>query len=101
MTDDEIVSIRHMVEDVDMSIAFYTNLLGFELVTEASPAFADLKRGNLRIHLAGPRSLGDVPRSTPVHRASATGVGSSSSSRTSTPMSHGPATLAQTSRATS
>jgi catechol 2,3-dioxygenase-like lactoylglutathione lyase family enzyme len=56
MPHDEIVNVRYMVDDVDESIAFYTNLLGFELLTSASPAFADVKRGNLRLLLAGPAS---------------------------------------------
>ena len=56
MLNDEIVNVRYMVHDVDESIAFYTQHLGFELLTSASPAFADVKRGNLRLLLAGPQS---------------------------------------------
>ena len=56
MPNDETVNVRYMVDDVDESIAFYTKLLGFELLTSASPAFADVKRGNLRLLLAGPAS---------------------------------------------
>lgn len=56
MRPDEIVSVRYMVNDVDHSIAFYTKLLGFELLTSAAPAFADVQRGNLRLLLAGPTS---------------------------------------------
>jgi catechol 2,3-dioxygenase-like lactoylglutathione lyase family enzyme len=56
MQNDEIVSVRYMVADVDESIAFYTKVLGFELLTSAPPAFADVKRGNLRLLLAGPAS---------------------------------------------
>jgi predicted enzyme related to lactoylglutathione lyase len=56
MPNDEIVSVRYMVDDVEESIAFYTKLLGFELLTSASPAFADVKRGNLRLLLSGPKS---------------------------------------------
>ena len=52
----EIVSVRYMVHDVEESIAFYTRLLGFEVLTNAAPAFADVKRGNLRLLLSGPRS---------------------------------------------
>jgi catechol 2,3-dioxygenase-like lactoylglutathione lyase family enzyme len=50
-----------MVEDVDESIAFYTEMLGFELLTSAAPAFADVKRGNLRLLLAGPASSAGRP----------------------------------------
>ncbi len=56
MPTDEIINVRYMVDDVEESIAFYTKLLGFELLTSASPAFADVKRGNLRLLLSGPRS---------------------------------------------
>jgi catechol 2,3-dioxygenase-like lactoylglutathione lyase family enzyme len=61
MTNDEIVNVRYMVDDVDESIAFYTKHLGFELLTSAAPAFADVKRGNLRLLLAGPRSSAGRP----------------------------------------
>ena len=56
MPNDETVNVRYMVDDVDEAIAFYTQQLGFELLTSASPAFADVKRGNLRLLLAGPKS---------------------------------------------
>ena len=56
MPDDEVVNVRYMVDDVDASIAFYTTLLGFEVLTNAAPAFADVKRGNLRLLLSGPAS---------------------------------------------
>jgi catechol 2,3-dioxygenase-like lactoylglutathione lyase family enzyme len=61
MPNDEIVNVRYMVDDVDAAIAFYSELLGFELLTSASPAFADVKRGNLRLLLAGPGSSAGRP----------------------------------------
>ena len=61
MPNDEIVSVRYMVDDVEASIDFYTRLLGFELLTSAAPAFADVKRGNLRLLLAGPKSSAGRP----------------------------------------
>jgi catechol 2,3-dioxygenase-like lactoylglutathione lyase family enzyme len=61
MPTNEIVNVRYMVNDVDESIAFYTELLGFELLTNAAPAFADVKRGNLRLLLAGPTSSAGRP----------------------------------------
>ena len=45
----------------EASIDFYTQLLGFELLTSAVPAFADVKRGNLRLLLAGPKSSAGRP----------------------------------------
>lgn len=61
MRNDESVNVRYMVDDVDEAIAFYTKLLGFELLTSAVPAFADVKRGNLRLLLAGPTSSAGRP----------------------------------------
>ena len=56
MENDDTVNVRYMVTDVEASIAFYTDVLGFEILTSAAPAFADVKRGNLRLLLSGPAS---------------------------------------------
>jgi catechol 2,3-dioxygenase-like lactoylglutathione lyase family enzyme len=61
MRNDETVNVRYMVDDVDESLAFYTTVLGFEVLTSAPPAFADVKRGNLRLLLAGPTSSAGRP----------------------------------------
>jgi catechol 2,3-dioxygenase-like lactoylglutathione lyase family enzyme len=61
MRNDETVNVRYMVDDVDDAIAFCTQLLGFELLTSASPAFADVKRRNLRLLVAGPTSSAGRP----------------------------------------
>jgi catechol 2,3-dioxygenase-like lactoylglutathione lyase family enzyme len=61
MRDDEIVSVRYLVDDVQASIDFYTDLLEFEILTAAAPAFADVKRGNLRLLLSGPTSSAGRP----------------------------------------
>ena len=61
MPNDETINVRYMVDDVEESIAFYTELLGFELLTSAAPAFADVKRGNLRLLLSGPKSSAGRP----------------------------------------
>jgi catechol 2,3-dioxygenase-like lactoylglutathione lyase family enzyme len=61
MPNDEIVNVRYMVSDVQESIDFYTKMLEFELLTNAAPAFADVKRGNLRLLLAGPKSSAGRP----------------------------------------
>jgi catechol 2,3-dioxygenase-like lactoylglutathione lyase family enzyme len=61
MSTDETVSVRYMVADVEKSIAFYTDLLGFEVLTNFPPAFADVKRGNLRLLLSGPKSSAGRP----------------------------------------
>ena len=61
MPNDEVVNVRYMVNDVQESIDFYTTLLGFEVLTNFAPAFADVKRGNLRLLLAGPKSSAGRP----------------------------------------
>jgi len=57
----EMVNVRYMVDDVDEAIAFYTKVLGFELIANPAPAFAEVKRGNLRLLLAGPDSSAGRP----------------------------------------
>jgi catechol 2,3-dioxygenase-like lactoylglutathione lyase family enzyme len=61
MPDEKTVNVRYMVDDVDQAIAFYTGLLGFEVLNNFSPAFADVRRGNLRLLLAGPSSSAGRP----------------------------------------
>ena len=61
MSTDETVSVRYMVDDVEKSVAFYTDLLGFEVLTSFPPAFADVQRGNLRLLLSGPKSSAGRP----------------------------------------
>lgn len=56
MTPDETVNVRYLVHDVEEALAFYRRHFGFETVTEALPAFADVRRGNLRLLLSGPLS---------------------------------------------
>jgi predicted enzyme related to lactoylglutathione lyase len=50
------VNVRYMVEDVEKSIAFYTTLLGFSLISNMAPACADVSRGDLRLLLSGATS---------------------------------------------
>lgn len=57
----ETVNVRYMVDDVEKAAAFYTTLFGFEVLTTAGPAFADVKRGNLRLLLSGPSSSAGRP----------------------------------------
>lgn len=61
MATDEQVSVRYMVDDVDESIDFYTRHFGFDLGQNASPAFAEVLRGRLRLLLAGPESSAGRP----------------------------------------
>jgi len=55
------VNVRYMVRDTKEAIAFYTTQLGFTLISDQSPAFADVKLGDLRLLLAGPKSSAGRP----------------------------------------
>src|SRR3954469_5648106 len=55
-TDDGTVSVRYLVDDVAATLDFYTTHLGFTPITTFLPAFADIRRGNLRLLLSGPAS---------------------------------------------
>jgi len=57
----ETVNVRYMVDDVEASIAFYVSHLGFELISSAAPAFADVRRGALRLLLSGLASSAGRP----------------------------------------
>jgi len=58
---DAFVNVRYMVDDVEAAIAWYTQHLGFEVISSAAPAFADVKRGSLRLLLSGPKSSAGRP----------------------------------------
>ncbi|CFX57377.1 conserved protein of unknown function [Candidatus Filomicrobium marinum] len=55
------VNVRYIVADVEAAIEWYTNHLGFELLTNMAPAFADVRRGALRLLLSGPTSSAGRP----------------------------------------
>ena len=52
------VGVRYIVHDVPAAVAFYTGLLGFVLDKDASPAFAAVSRGGVRLLLSGEGSSG-------------------------------------------
>jgi len=52
----EFVNVRYMVNDVEAAVAWYTQHLGFKLLSNQAPAFADVARGALRLLLSGPTS---------------------------------------------
>jgi catechol 2,3-dioxygenase-like lactoylglutathione lyase family enzyme len=58
---ESLVNVRHLVDDVDVAVAFYTTHLGFTLLTNVAPAFADVVRGDLRLLLSGPASSAGRP----------------------------------------
>jgi catechol 2,3-dioxygenase-like lactoylglutathione lyase family enzyme len=50
------VSVRYIVNDVDQAIAFYTDMLGFQVVMHPAPAFAMMSRDDLRLVLSAPNA---------------------------------------------
>ena len=61
MTDPrEMISVRYMVDDVGEAVAFYTKILGFEVLNQFPP-FAEIARGKLRLLLSGPASSAGRP----------------------------------------
>lgn len=62
-THDEYAGVRYLVDDVQAAVDFYTGHLGFRVLTNVAPAFADVVRGPLRLLLSGPASSG--ARATP------------------------------------
>ena len=52
------VNVRYIVQDVDAAIAFYGDLLGFDVEMHPAPGFAMLSRGDLRLLLNTPRGGG-------------------------------------------
>lgn len=65
-----MVNVRYMVDDVQAALDWYTEHLGFRLLSNQAPAFADVARGSLRLLLSGPgssagRPMPDGERPTP------------------------------------
>ena len=56
-----MASIRYMVNDVQASIEFYTNQLGFKLEQQFGPAMAIVSDGDTTLWLAGPQSSAAKP----------------------------------------
>jgi catechol 2,3-dioxygenase-like lactoylglutathione lyase family enzyme len=55
------VNVRYMVDDVEAAVAWYTGHLGFTLLSNHAPAFADITLGSLRLLLSGPKSSAGRP----------------------------------------
>ena len=53
--------VRYIVADVDLSIAFYVDHLGFQLEQRMGPAFASVTRDGLAVWLSGPQSSAARP----------------------------------------
>jgi glyoxylase I family protein len=53
--------VRYQVKDVQRSIAFYTQTLGFNLDMQNLPAFGQVSIGDLKLILSGPGASGSRP----------------------------------------
>ncbi len=51
-----MAAFRYLVNDVDQSIKFYTESLGFKLDQQFGPAMAIVSKGHFKLWLAGPMS---------------------------------------------
>jgi glyoxylase I family protein len=51
-------AVRYQVKDVDRSVAFYTQHLGFKLEQQSGTAFARVSNSNFVLWLSGPKSSG-------------------------------------------
>jgi catechol 2,3-dioxygenase-like lactoylglutathione lyase family enzyme len=55
------VNVRYIVADVEAAVAWYTKHLGFTVLSNVAPAFADVSLGSLRLLLSGPTSSAGRP----------------------------------------
>jgi catechol 2,3-dioxygenase-like lactoylglutathione lyase family enzyme len=60
-----MAAVRYIVDDVETSVGFYTQRLGFELKAQPGPGFAILARDDLRLLLSEPRGAGGAAQATP------------------------------------
>jgi catechol 2,3-dioxygenase-like lactoylglutathione lyase family enzyme len=58
---DDIVNVRYMVDDVEAALSWYVEHLGFSLLSKYPPAFADVRRGSLRLLLSAATSSAGRP----------------------------------------
>ncbi len=65
------VSVRYIVDDVDDSVAFYRDRLGFEVQMNPGPGFAALIRGELRLLLNAAGGPGGAAQAMPDGQARA------------------------------
>ncbi len=58
---DRMATVRYLVRDVGLAVAFYTGQLGFDLRQQFGPAMAILAHGDLTLWLAGPPASASRP----------------------------------------
>jgi catechol 2,3-dioxygenase-like lactoylglutathione lyase family enzyme len=60
-----MVRVRYIVDDVEAAIGFYTEQLGFTVVTHPAPTFAILARAELQLVLSGAAGPGGGAQAMP------------------------------------
>jgi catechol 2,3-dioxygenase-like lactoylglutathione lyase family enzyme len=56
-----MAEFRYIVDDVDASVAFYREQLGFVLEEQYGPAMAIMRKDDLTLWLAGPKASASKP----------------------------------------
>ena len=69
----DTVTVRYIVDDVEVTVAFYVTHLGFAVEMHPGPGFGMLSNGNLRLLLNRPAGGGGAGVSMPDGRAPAPG----------------------------
>ena len=58
LSEKQMTAVRYIVNDVDSSVSFYTNTLGFQVDKHVKSAFAALTLGNLHLFINSPGAGG-------------------------------------------
>ncbi|MBI2331262.1 MAG: VOC family protein [Chloroflexi bacterium] len=53
--------VRYLVNNIEVSIEFYVDILGFSLVEKMGPAFALVEKNDLQLWLSGPQTSAARP----------------------------------------
>ena len=56
-----MTAFRYLVSDVEQAKAFYIDRLGFKLVKQWGPAFAEVELGGVSVWLSGPQTSAAKP----------------------------------------
>ena len=67
---DGLWGVRYQVKDVQRSVEFYTQMLGFKLDFQNLPAFGQVSLGELKLILSGPGASGSRPMPDGRHQES-------------------------------